>query len=82
MALKVKDILQLQSLQGMKLVSGERGLERAVCSAGIADYEFASEIEYDNDMPFDKDSLYESYMKWERQLLHIRILFMDSFRRR
>ncbi|WP_425757212.1 PucR family transcriptional regulator [Ihubacter sp. rT4E-8] len=56
MALKVKDILQLQSLQGMKLVSGERGLERAVCSAGIADYEFASEIEYDNDMPFDKDS--------------------------
>lgn len=33
MALKVKDVLQLQSLQGMKLVAGKKGLDRVVCSA-------------------------------------------------
>ena len=56
MALKVKDVLQLQSLQGMKLVAGKKGLDRVVCSAGIADYEFAPDIEYHNDSPFDKES--------------------------
>lgn len=56
MALKVRDVLQLSSLQGMKLVSGRKGLDRVVCSAGIADYEFAPEVEYHNDSPFDKDS--------------------------
>lgn len=56
MALKVKELLQLQSLQGFKLVSGEKGLERAVCSAGIADYEFAPDVDYHNDNAFDKDS--------------------------
>lgn len=56
MALKVKELLQLQSLQNFKLVSGEKGLERIVCSAGIADYEFAPEVEYKNDAAFDKES--------------------------
>lgn len=56
MALKVRDVLQLSSLQGMKLVSGKKGLDRIVCSAGIADYEFAQDVEYHNDSPFEKDS--------------------------
>lgn len=56
MALKVKELLQLQSLQGFQLVSGEKGVEKAVCSAGIADYEFAPDVEYHNDNAFDKDS--------------------------
>ena len=49
MALKVKELLQLQSLQGFKLVSGDKGLDKAVCSAGIADYEFAPDVNYHND---------------------------------
>lgn len=56
MALKVKELLQLQSLQGFKLVSGDKGLDKAVCSAGIADYEFAPDVNYHNDNAFDKDS--------------------------
>lgn len=56
MALKVKELLQLQSLQGFELVSGEKGLDRVVCSAGIADYEFAPDVNYHNDNAFDKDS--------------------------
>lgn len=56
MALKVKDLLELQSLQGLELVSGEKGMERLVYSAGIADYEFAPEVNYHNDNAFEKES--------------------------
>ena len=56
MALKVKDLLHLQSLQGLKLLSGERGLDRAVCSVGILDYEFARGVDYYNEAPFERDS--------------------------
>lgn len=56
MALKVRELLQLQSLQGMSLISGEKGLDRIVCSAGIADYEFAPDVDYHNDNAFEKDS--------------------------
>lgn len=56
MALRVKDLLHLQSMQGMKLIAGINGLERVVCSAGIADYEFVPEVDYHNQTPFEKDS--------------------------
>lgn len=56
MALQVKDVLQLSSLSGVKLISGAKGLEREVSSAGIADYEFVPDIEYHNDIPFEKES--------------------------
>lgn len=57
MALTVKDILQLESLQGFRPVSGQKGLDRIVCSAGIADYEFSEGVEYHNEVPFEKESL-------------------------
>lgn len=80
MALKVKDVLQLQSLQGMKLVAGKKGLDRVVCSAGIADYEFAMDIEYHNDNPFDKDSFVISSLLFakndaERIMEAVKILY-------
>ena len=56
MALKVKDLLHLQSLQGLRLLSGERGLDRVVCSVGIMDYEFAEGVDYQNEAPFERDS--------------------------
>ena len=56
MAVKVKDLLELSSLQGMKLLAGEKGLDRVVCSAGIADYEFAPDIAYCSENAFEKDS--------------------------
>lgn len=56
MALNVRDVLQLQSLQGFRLVSGKKGLDRYVCSAEIADYEFAENVEYYNSNAFEKES--------------------------
>ena len=56
MALKVKDLLHLQSLQGLTLLSGEKGLDRVVCSVGIMDYEFAEGVTYCNEAPFERDS--------------------------
>ena len=56
MALQVREIIQLQGLQGLRLISGEGGLDRIVCSAGIADYEFAAGVEYHNDKAFEKES--------------------------
>lgn len=56
MALNVRDVLQLQSLHGFRLISGKRGLDRYVCSAEIADYEFAENVEYYNSNAFEKDS--------------------------
>ncbi len=41
MALTVKDILKLDAMKDVELVAGEKGLSRAVVSAGIADFEFA-----------------------------------------
>ena len=56
MALKVIELVELQGLQGMKLISGETGLERIVCSCGIMDYEFDEGVEYYNDNAFEPDS--------------------------
>ncbi len=56
MALKVEELLKLQSLQNFKIVSGEKGLNRVVCSAGIMDYEFVPDVGYQNDTAFEKDS--------------------------
>jgi len=56
MALHVGDVLRLQSLQGFRLISGKGGLKRYVCSAEIADYEFAENVEYHNSNAFEKES--------------------------
>ncbi len=63
MALKVKDLLHLQSLQGLRLLSGERGLDRVVCSVGIMDYEFAEGVDYQNEAPFERDSFVLSFVR-------------------
>lgn len=57
MALTVKDLLTLPSLKGFKLIAGEKGLSNDVIAAGIADYEFVQEINYDLSKAFEKDSL-------------------------
>ncbi len=67
MALKVRDVLQLQSLKGMKLLAGKNGLDRSVCSAGIADYEFVPGVEYHNDTPFEKESFVISSLLFAQQ---------------
>ena len=41
MALTVKDILELDSLKGIKLITGKGGISNTVTSAGIADFEFS-----------------------------------------
>lgn len=56
MALKVKELLELDSFRGIELVSGKEGLDNIVCSAGIADYEFVPDIDYRNENAFEKDS--------------------------
>lgn len=43
-------------MQGMKLIAGEGGLDRPVCSAGIADYEFARKIHMNCELAFAADS--------------------------
>ena len=57
MALTIKDILQLQSLQGFQLISGHKGLSRYVTSAGILDYETCPDIDYPREAAFEKDSV-------------------------
>ncbi len=46
MALTVKDILDLPSGQKMRILAGEKGLNRHVVSVEIADYEFAPNLDY------------------------------------
>lgn len=57
MALTVRDMLQLQSLQSFQLIAGQDGLSNHVTSAGIGDYEFCSDIDYPQENAFEKDSL-------------------------
>lgn len=57
MALTVKDILNLPSLEQFSLVAGKGGLDRDITTAGIADYEFAEGIDYDLSHAFERDSL-------------------------
>lgn len=57
MALTVKDILELPALKGFQPVAGKGGLDNDIITAGIADYEFVSGIDYDLDGAFEKDSL-------------------------
>lgn len=56
MALTLKNLMHLRCMQGMKLIAGEGGLERPVCSAGIADYEFARNIHMNRELAFAADS--------------------------
>lgn len=53
MALTVKDILELPSVQKMQLLAGEKGLRRSVVSAEIADYEFAPDLGTGPNAAFD-----------------------------
>lgn len=53
MALNVKDIMDLPSGQKMRLVAGRKGLERAVVSVEIADYEFAPDVRFAPSAEFD-----------------------------
>ena len=56
MALKVRDIPGLPGLDSLKLISGSGGLDRKVVTAGIADYEFAPNVEFRDTPDFVKDS--------------------------
>ena len=57
MALTLRNLMHLRYMQGMKLLAGEGGLERPVCSAGIADYEFARNIHMNRELAFAVDSI-------------------------
>lgn len=57
MALTVKDMLKLNSLQNFHLIAGENGLSNHVTSAGIGDYEFCTDIDYPRETAFEKDSM-------------------------
>lgn len=57
MALTLRNLMHLRYMQGMKLLAGEGGLERPVCSAGIADYEFARNIHMNRELAFAADSI-------------------------
>ena len=67
MALTIKDILQLQSLQGFQLEAGQKGLSRYVTSAGIADYEFCIDIDYPREHAFEPDSLVISSLLFAKE---------------
>ena len=56
MALKVRDIPGLPGLDSLKLISGSGGLDRKVVTAGIADYEFAPNVEFRDTPDFVRDS--------------------------
>lgn len=56
MALTVRDIPSLPGLDSLKLVSGDRGLDRKVVTAGIADYEFKPGADFRACSDFVSDS--------------------------
>lgn len=56
MALTVRDIPALPGLDSLRLLSGSGGLDRKVVTAGIADYEFAPDVEFRDSADFVKDS--------------------------
>lgn len=60
MALKLRDVLRLEPLDQMEILAGASGLERPVCSVGIADYEFIDDFKEQtlaSEDAFLKDSL-------------------------
>lgn len=59
MAMTVKDIMDLPSVQKMELLAGKGGLNRPVVSAEIADYEFASNVEFLPEAEFDPQTSME-----------------------
>lgn len=62
MALTVKDLLELNSLKGCRLIAGENGLSKPIISAGIADFEFADFADPHEKDVFQRDSLVLSTM--------------------
>ena len=67
MALTIKDILQLHSLKKMELISGYQGLLHYVSSAGIADYEFCSDLDYPRENAFEKGSFVLSSLLFAKE---------------
>lgn len=70
-------------MQGMKLIAGEGGLDRPVCSAGIADYEFARNIHMNRELAFAADSFVISSLLFamddeERILEAVRSLYRQN----
>ena len=59
MAMTVKDIMDLPSVQKMELLAGKGGLNRPVVSAEIADYEFAADVEFLPEAEFDRQTSME-----------------------
>ena len=57
MALTVKDIMTLPTLSCMELVAGEKGTNRSITCAGIADHEFAEGMNFNEPDYFEKDSI-------------------------
>ena len=71
MALYINDIIELDSMKRMTLVAGERGTNRAVCSVGIADYEFAQSFltaTNNDENAFERDSLVLSSLLFAENL--------------
>ncbi len=57
MAVTIKDVLNLEILQNFKVVAGEKGLERAITSTEILDFEFMQEGQKYRENSFIGDSL-------------------------
>lgn len=56
MAVTIKDIIKLKTLQNFKLLAGEKGMDNTVISAGLLDYEFLDDVDYKLEGSFDKNS--------------------------
>lgn len=67
MALSVEDILKLPVLSSFELVAGRGGLDKAVISAGIADYEFAAGVDYNESIAFERDSMVISSLLFAKE---------------
>lgn len=67
MALTVKDILQLDGLQKMKLIAGQGGINRYVVSLGVADYEFSSFAKESDKDVFESDMIILSTLLFAKE---------------
>lgn len=67
MALSVRDILQLDGLKGLSLISGETGLDHIVSYAGIADIEFDESLSLNREELFVKDSFVVSSLLFAKE---------------
>lgn len=56
MAITVKNLMELPSLQEFRLTAGEAGLENVVEKTGIVDYEFVDGFPIDEEVAFERNS--------------------------